>query len=167
MGTKRLALVVAGGAVLASVFGTTAAWAPLPAFASPPEIYKVTNLRMTGVGFMLTSDPAVVQLPVGSRFVVTALLLNGNSEQFGKKIGTPVGRLRVECTAISDKPDGYCSGVVHVPGGFFVIAGSAPFSRSKSTRWAVIGGVGPYVQRPAEFFVDKGARGTTATLAWR
>src|SRR5262249_14009992 len=123
--SRRLAWVVAAAA-LASLGAAPLAWAPHPITAvpatGPGELvvrFSLTDVRTTGIGY----DTSAVGAPsVGSRFVITASLSN-RGRQYGKPAGTRVGRLRIECTVLTDTPDGLCAGIAHLPDGYFTFSG--------------------------------------------
>jgi hypothetical protein len=99
------------------------------------------------VGFNMNSNAAP---PLGSQFVLTAVLYNA-APQFGKPTGARIGRVLVDCTFLAVTPpngDGVCSGVAHVPDGYFTFGGSGGFSSTKYGYWAVTGWCRPLRQRP-------------------
>ena len=138
--------VFAVGAV-AALGAAPLAWAPHPVtgvpLTGPGEFvrhFQLVDVRTTGIGY----DASAVSAPtVGSRFVITASLSN-RRRLYGRPFGATVGRLLIECTVLTDAPDGLCDGIAHLPDGYFTISGSGPFGTAKVKRWAITGGVGPY-----------------------
>ena len=131
-------------------------------FFNPPGIAK-------GVGFDLNDQNAIP--PVGSQLVVSVKLENIGS-QFGKPSGTIVGRALLDCTVIvvnlPQGIDSLCSGIAHVPNGFFTFGGNGGFSNAKVVYYDVTGGVGPYANDRGQIRVVNNANGSsvaTVTLS--
>ena len=137
MTTKRLrALTCALG--LFALVGVAQAGA-----ASPTRVLEFTNnyLHYTPIG----SNPG----SVGSTFVITGRINNAGTAQFGKPSGALIGRILVDCTVLAQN-DGICTGIVHLPDGFFTFAGNGPFTTSNLRYYAITGGVGPYANDRGE-----------------
>jgi len=139
--SKRLALV--GACVFGLVFATAAAQAGSGAAGSPKVI------ALSGHHVLLTwilpgaqkSTPNAAE-EIGSTAVLSVRLYN-RTTQFGKTTGTAVGRMLLQCTVLNNPPDGNCTGIVHLPNGYFLIGGNGPFVPSPRF-YAITGGVGPY-----------------------
>jgi hypothetical protein len=147
------------------VIGTTSASAALPTFQEPPLPLHFANGREIGLGFNLNASPNAVLpvLPVGSRFAVTYVLVNGELA-FGKSSGARVGRILIECTVLAETPDGMCDGIAHLPDGFITFSGNGPFTRSKVEHWAITGGVGAYANVRGEITVTTVPGGANAVV---
>jgi hypothetical protein len=103
------------------------------------------HVRATPAGLAADSTAA----PVGSTLAIKGLLVN-NTPQFGKPRGAVVGRILLGCTVLSVPLDGICTGIVHVPDGFFTIAGNGPFTGTSLRYYAITGGVGAYANDRGE-----------------
>jgi hypothetical protein len=158
MNRSRLASVSVAAAFTA-LGAAPLAWAPHPITVAPAtgpgEL--VLHLRL---GDVRTTGSVSGEL--GSRFAITATLSN-RGRQFGKPDGARVGRMLIDCTVLSDLPDGLCSGIAHLPDGYFTFSGSGPFSRAKVKRWAITGGVGTY-NGWGQMFVRTGSAGSVAAV---
>jgi hypothetical protein len=154
---KRLGLftVCALGLVL-MVGGVQAGAAGSPRvlkFYDPPGV-------STTVGFNANSNAAP---PIGASQVVQVVLENVGS-QFGKPSGTKVGRGLLDCTILAVNPpngDGVCSGIAHVPNGYFTFGGNGIFQNNKVNLWAITGGVGPYANARGQIAVKNNANGSS------
>ena len=127
-----------------------AATAPAGA-AGPTQVLKlfVNHSKFTAVGF----DPRSTSVPpIGSKEIITGALFN-SAPQFGKPKGRRVGRFLVDCTVLSEAPDGVCTGIAHVPNGFFTFVGNGPFTKGFVRFYAVTGGIGPYAHDSGVFKV--------------
>jgi hypothetical protein len=132
--------------------------------AGSTQVLKFRNGKQTqaAVGFNLNSNAAP---PVGSSYIVTLTLLNG-APQFGKPVGAQVGRVLLDCTILSlsgPSGDGICSGIAHVPNGYFTFGGNGAFSNSKAGYYAITGGVGAYANARGQIKTTHG-NGATVTL---
>ena len=159
MVARRLGVLTACVLGFALVLGVVQAGA-----AGPSQVLKFRNGKQTavGVGFNVNSNAAP---PVGSSYVVTLTLLNG-APQFGKPTGAQVGRVLLDCTILSvstPNGDGICSGIAHVPNGYFTFGGSGAFSTAKADYYAITGGVGPYANARGQIKTTHG-HGATVTL---
>ena len=125
------AFVLATGAAAAGTAGSPR----IMAFSSSDV--HLTLLPVGGKG-----SPADALSTIGSTMVLSGRLAN-RTTQFGKPTGTLVGRLLLDCTVLNVPADGNCTGIVHVPDGFFLIGGNGPF-RSSPRLYAITGGIGPY-----------------------
>ncbi len=143
---KRLGALVACVLGLALMIGAAGAGA-----AGPARTLKFLDIhiRYTPVGFSATSSAVP---PVGSTEVFTGLLENYDA-QFGKPMGTHVGRIGLACTVLSSAPDGLCTGIAHVPDGFFTFVGNGPFTNSTVRHYAITGGVGAYARTRGEITI--------------
>ena len=126
--------------------------------------------QVTGVGFD-ASDPNAIP-PVGGSIVITVRLKNIGS-QFGKPSGTTVGRVLLECTVLAvnlsaQTLDGVCSGIAHVPDGYFTFGGNGGFGNGRVNYYAITGGVGPYANDRGQIKVVNNKNGSsvaTVTLS--
>lgn len=124
----------------------------------------------TGVGFDLNNQNAVP--PVGGSIVI-ALRLKNIGSQFGKPSGATVGRVLLDCTVLAvdaSAPyiDGVCSGIAHVPNGFFTFGGNGGLVNAKVTHYDITGGDGPYANDRGQIVVVSAANGSsdaTVTLS--
>jgi len=147
-----LALVLIIGAVQAGAQGST-------------QILKFHTGHRTqaGVGFNINSNATP---PVGSQYVITLALYNA-APQFGKPAGARIGRALLDCTILSVNTangDGNCTGIIHVPDGYFLFAGSgSAFDNAKYGHWAITGGVGPYANDRGQLRTGGGTAIATLT----
>jgi len=126
--------------------------------------------HFTGIGFN-ANDPNAIP-PVGAGFDITVLLKNVGT-QFGKPKGTTVGRVLLDCTVLTVNPsaqaaDGVCSGIAHVPDGYFTFGGNGGFSNARVNYYAITGGVGPYANDRGQIKVVNNKNGSsvaTVTLS--
>lgn len=124
----------------------------------------------TGVGFDANNPNAIP--PVGSQFVLTTVLSNIGS-QFAKPSGTKVGRALLDCTVLvvntsAQTIDGVCSGIAHVPNGFFTFGGNGGFGNAEVNYYDITGGDGPYADDRGEIKVVNSKNGgsvATVTLS--
>jgi hypothetical protein len=123
---------------------------------------------VTGVGFN-ANDPNAIP-PIGGSIVITLHLKNIGS-QFGKPSGTTVGRVLLDCTVLAVDPsaqtlDGVCSGIAHVPDGYFTFGGNGGFGSGRVNYYAITGGVGPYANDRGQIKVVNNKNGSSvATVA--
>jgi hypothetical protein len=118
--------------------------------------------QSTGVGFNANNPNAVP--PVGSS-IVTTLRLQNIGSQFGKPSGTTVGRVALQCTVLvvnsPEDVDGVCSGIAHVPNGYFTFGGNGSFVNAHTIYFDVTGGVGAYANDRGEIKVVNSASGSS------
>lgn len=122
------------GVVQAGATGTTR----VLKFNDPPGVE-------TAIGFNLNSNTPP---PIGASVAVTVRLQNG-APQFGKPSGAIVGRVVEQCTVLAsgstpDALDGLCTGIAHVPDGYFTFSGNGIFATASAQHYDITGGVGPY-----------------------
>ncbi len=158
MGIKRL------GAVMACTVGLILMVGTAPAGAGTIRVEKFlinhVNLVHSSSGGVADADQAV-----GSREAFTGVLYN-DAVQFGAPDGHRIGRVLVDCAVLSPTPDGICTGIAHVPDGYFVFAGNGPFTQSRVRHYAITGGVGPYASARGEItIVYTQGRATTFVVA--
>ena len=123
----------------------------------------------SGVGFDINNPNAVP--PVGSS-IVTTLTLENIGSQFGKPSGAKVGHVLLQCTVLNvdiskQIIDGICSGIAHVPNGFFTFGGNGGFSNAKVSYFDITGGIGPYANDRGQVKVanhPNGSSDATVTL---
>jgi hypothetical protein len=120
----------------------------------------VNYVEVTGVGFNVNSNAIP---PVGSTEVFTGILFN-NASQFGKPDGRRVGRVLLDCVVLTETPDGVCTGIAHVPDGFFTLVGNGPFTKYWVRHYAITGGIGPYANERGEFTVTNHPRTVASVL---
>ena len=159
MSLKRLGVPTACVLGLVSMIGVVQANA-----AGSKQVLKfhTGHRTQTAVGFDINSNTVP---PVGSQFVLTAVLYNA-APQFGKPAGARIGRVLVDCTFLAMTPpngDGVCSGVAHLPNGYFTFGGNGGFSDMKYGYWAVTGGVGPYASDRGQLRTGGGTAVLTLT----
>jgi hypothetical protein len=164
MFARRIALLFCTAAAVAATIGVVAANA-----ASPSTVLKFNdaNGQDVAVGFNI-NDPNEIP-PVGSS-IVTTLKLQNIGSQFGKPSGATVGRVLLQCTILalnaSGEPDGTCSGIAHVPNGYFTFGGNGGFVQAKISYFDITGGVGPYANDRGQIrVVNKANGGSTATVS--
>jgi hypothetical protein len=166
MSRKRFGALTASVVVLGLMIGVTQAGAQ-----GSPTVLKFHNPpgAVTGVGFDANNPHATP--PVGSSIVIRVKLDNIGS-QFGKPSGAIVGRVLLDCTILvvnfPQGLDGLCTGIAHVPNGFFTFAGSGNFSNAKVNYYDITGGVGPYANDRGQIRVANNADGSsdaTVTLS--
>ena len=121
------------------------------------------NQTQAAVGFNINSNATP---PVGSQYVITLALYNA-APQFGKPAGARIGRALLDCTILSVNTangDGNCTGIIHVPDGYFLFAGSgSAFDNAKYGHWAITGGVGPYANDRGQLRTGGGTAIATLT----
>ena len=86
--------------------------------------------------------------------------------QFGKPSGAKVGHVLLQCTVLLvDVPqqtiDGICSGIAHVPDGFFTFGGNGGFTNGHVSYYDITGGVGPYANDRGQIKVVNAANGSS------
>jgi hypothetical protein len=139
MSVKRMGLLT--GCVLTLVFSIGAVQSG--AAGSPRVLtFASHDVLVTWFGPQGKGSPAYAATKIGSTAILTARIYN-RTTQFGKPPGTAIGRLLLDCSVLNIPADGLCTGIVHVPDGYFMIGGNGPFVTSPR-RYAITGGVGPY-----------------------
>lgn len=161
---KRLGVLSFCAAGLMLMLGVVQAGATAPTkvlkFYDPPAV-------ATGVGFDLNSNTPP---PVGGSEVIQTLLKNVGS-QFGKPSGTTVGHVLLDCTVLSvnaaaGSVDGICTGIAHVPNGYFTFDGNGIFAQNgKANHYAITGGVGAYADDRGEIKVVNNSNGGSVATA--
>ena len=141
MVVRRLGVLTACVLGLALLVGVVQAGA-----AGSTQVLKFRNGKTSfmGVGFDANNPNAIP--PIGGQFVIRIRLVNA-APQFGKPVGAIVGRVLLDCTILSvDTPngDGVCSGIAHVPNGYFTFGGNGAFNNAKVNYYAITGGVAAY-----------------------
>jgi hypothetical protein len=159
MSGRRLGALVVVMLGLASALGA----GPVGAAAGTTILkFHDTTGSFTGIGFN-ANDPNAVP-PIGGSFVISIKLENIGT-QFGKPSGTTVGRVLLECTVLAENSpgnlDGNCSGIAHVPNGFFTFEGNGGLTNAKVNRFAITGGVGPYANDRGQIKVVNNADGSS------
>jgi hypothetical protein len=99
---------------------------------------------------------------------VIAVVLRNHGAQFGKPSGTAVGHVLIDCTvlSLSGNGDGVCSGIAHVPNGYFTFGGNGIFQNgAKPQHWAITGGVGPYANDRGQIVVTNHKNGSSTAVA--
>jgi hypothetical protein len=96
--------------------------------------------------------------PIGETAMYTGIVHN-NAAQFGKAANARVGRILFQCTVLTEPTDGLCTGIVHVPDGFFTIAGNGPFMPATVRHYAITGGVGRYANERGVFTTTRSVSG--------
>lgn len=141
------------GAVLVCLFGIGLASGVAQAGAAGPA--RVLALRLshvqvvwTGPSWNRDTNPPTPP-PIGEQAQITGLVYN-EAAQFGKAGNAQVGRIVLSCTVVAIPTDGLCAGMIHVPDGFFTIAGNGPFVGANVRRYAITGGIGPYANARGE-----------------
>jgi hypothetical protein len=129
------------------------------------QVLKFHNGHMAyaAVGFNINSNATP---PVGSQYIITLALYNA-TPQFGKPTGARIGRVLLDCTILSVNTangDGNCTGIAHVPDGYFLFGGSgSAFNNAKYGYWAITGGVGPYANDRGQLKTGGGTAVATLT----
>jgi hypothetical protein len=137
-----MGLLIAGVFALVLVTGAAQAGAGVSPRVLQFKLVNVQNQGWTGPYWNRHTTPPT-PAPVGEQAHLTGVVLN-NIPQFGKAANAQVGRFLLECTIVTPAGDGMCNGIVHVPDGFFTIAGNGPFLDVSVRHYAVTGGIGPY-----------------------
>jgi hypothetical protein len=148
-------VVLAAGALQAGATGS----ATVLRFADSPS-------AAVGIGFN-ANDPNAIP-PIGSSIDIQLRLRNATA-QFGKAAGAIVGRVLLQCTVLAENSpndiDGICSGIAHVPNGFFTFGGNGGFSNARINYFDITGGVGPYADERGQITVVNHANGgSSATV---
>lgn len=139
--------------------------------ATPWKVLKFYNppAAETAIGFNENSNSPP---PVGAQQVIQVVLQTVGSE-FGKTSGTKIGHVVIDCEVLSvnltaQTLDGTCSGIAHVPDGYFTFGGDGIFQNGHTNYWAITGGVGPYANDRGEIKVVNNTNGSsvdTVTLS--
>lgn len=160
MSVKRSGALAISALVLVLILGAAQASAQ-----GAPTVLKFydSSGQTTGIGFDLNNPNAIP--PVGSS-IVTTLTLENIGSQFGKPSGTKVGHVLLQCTVLLvDVPqqtiDGICSGIAHVPDGFFTFGGNGGFNNGHVSYYDITGGVGPYANDRGQIKVVNAANGSS------
>ena len=106
------------------------------------RLVHIQNQGWTGPYWNRHTNPPTPP-PVGEQAHLAGIVFN-NTAQFGQAANARVGRFLLDCTVLTRAGDGLCVGIVHVPDGFFTIAGNGPFLDASVRHYAITGGVGPY-----------------------
>jgi hypothetical protein len=167
MSGKRLVVLSGCVAAIALMLGATQALA-----AGSTTVLKFYDAggQDTGIGFDINDSNAVP--PVGGG-IVTTLHLDNIGSQFGKPSGATVGHVLLDCTILVVNPstqtlDGTCSGIAHVPNGYFTFGGNGGFSNARVSYYDITGGVGPYANDRGQIKVVNNKNGSsvaTVTLS--
>jgi hypothetical protein len=157
---KRLTVVAGAALGIAFSLGTVAAGA-----AGAPTVLKFSNSPSSAVGIGFdANDPNAVP-PVGSSIAIQLKLRNAVA-QFGKPVGAIVGRVLLQCTVLQENSaqdeDGVCSGIAHVPNGYFTFGGNGGFTNARVNYFDITGGVGPYANDRGEIKVTNNANGSSS-----
>jgi hypothetical protein len=159
MSLRRLASLVS--CLLVSVFALAAVQAGA---AGPTRVLKLSlanvHFKWTGEYWNAHTNPPTPP-PIGEQVHFTGVVYNG-AAQFGKAAKARVGRIVIDCTVVAIPTDGLCTGIVHVPDGFFTIAGNAPFTKPNVRHYAITGGIGPYVSARGELTTTRAGSATVA-----
>ena len=121
------------------------------------RLVRIENQGWTGPYWNNDTSPPTPP-PVGEEAHFAGLVFN-NAAEFGKAANARVGRFLLDCTVSTEAGDGFCVGIVHVPDGFFVIAGNGPFVDASVRHYAVTGGVGAYSTSRGQMTTISGDRG--------
>jgi len=156
---KRLGLLTSSVLALVLIVGSAQAGA-----GGTTQVLKFHQgqQQQTAVGFDINANTPP---PVGSQFVITLNLYNA-APQFGKPNGARIGRALIDCTFLSTNApngDGICTGIAHVPNGYFTFGGSGGFSNGKHGYWAITGGVGSYANDRGQLRTGGGTAIATLT----
>ena len=148
MSVNRLGLLTAcalGLALTLAAAQGSAARAPSVALYAP-------HVSLTWIMPGREAGPATgAASTIGSSAILSARVYN-LSPQFGKPARTAVGRLLLQCTVLDVPTDGNCTGIVHLPNGFFLIGGNGPFVPSPR-HYAITGGIGAYAGASGELTI--------------
>ena len=140
MSSTRLGTSAACVLTLAFALGAAGAGAAGPA---PVMQLIAPHVALTWVPVAGKGSPADAVSTIGSSAVFRAHVYNATT-QFGKGPGTAVGRFLLDCRILNVPADGLCTGIVHLPNGYFLIGGNGPFVAQPVRHYAITGGVGPY-----------------------
>jgi hypothetical protein len=157
MSVKRLGLLTVGALGLALTLGA----AQGGAVGSPGVVaLYAPHVQLTWLMPGRESGPATgAATTIGSQAILSARLYN-RTIQFGKPTGSTVGRLLLDCTVLNVPTDGNCTGIVHLPNGFFLIGGNGPFVVSPR-HYAITGGVGPYATARGQVTITTTPKGVS------
>ena len=96
---------------------------------------------------------------------VIVLRLRNMGSQFGKPSGAIVGRVLLDCTVLVENLpqgiDSICTGIAHVPNGFFTFGGNGGFSNARVAYYDITGGVGPYANDRGQIKVVSNTNGSS------
>ena len=126
------------------------------------RLVQIQNEGWTGPYWNRHTTPPT-PVPVGEESHLSGIVLN-NVAQFGKAANARVGRFLLDCTVVTRAGDGFCVGIVHVPDGFFTIAGNGPFVDASVRRYAITGGIGPYALSHGQMKTIRATEVATVTL---
>ncbi len=158
MPVKRMGILAACVLSLVLTIGTVGATA-----AGPTKDMKFLAPHLTVQWVSAGSNPssAAAAQTVGSTAILSGRLHNLTTE-FGKGPGTAVGRFLLDCTLLTTWPaggDGLCTGIMHLPDGFFLFGGNGPFVPGTPSRYyAITGGIGPYSTARGQVIVGTSQR---------
>ena len=159
MSVKRFGMLAACVVSLVLVVGVAGAGA-----AGPTRDMKFVNhnVLLTWVPVGGKGSPADAASTIGSTAVLTGRVLNATA-QFGKAPGTAVGRFLLDCRVLNVPADGLCSGIFHLPDGFFLFGGNGPFVPTQVRHYAITGGIGPYATAHGQVIITTTSKGTSLT----
>ena len=158
---SRSLLTVTAALAVASVMMVAASLAGAAGQGTTVLNFRIGGELETIVGDNLS--PSAAQ-PVGSHEVFIGALYNRGA-QFGKPNDAPVGRMLLDCTTlVATPPDGVCTGIVHVPDGFFTITGNGAYTGYKVDHYGISGGDGPYANARGELTNVRYQRGGLVTV---
>ncbi len=165
MSARRFVALAACTLGLALMIGVVQAGAQ-----GSPTVLKFYDAHSTDIGVGFDSNNQNAVPPIGSS-IVTTLELQNIGSQFGKPSGTTVGRVALQCTVLVENSpqdiDGICSGIAHVPNGFFTFGGNGGFVNGRVVYFDITGGDGPYANDRGQIKVVNTANGgsdATVTL---
>jgi len=167
MTAKRFAAVSSCFGAIALMLGATQA---LAAGSTTVLKFYDASTQSTGVGFD-ANDPNAIP-PIGGS-VVTTITLHNIGAQFGKRSGAAVGHVLLDCTVLAvnistESVGGICSGIAHVPNGYFTFGGNGGFVDARVAYFDITGGVGPYANDRGQIEVVNNKNGSsvaTVTLS--
>jgi hypothetical protein len=118
-----------------------------------------STTRFTPIGFRADGSTPP---PVGSRYVVQLSLFNRVSG-FGKPAGARVGSVELDCTFTTGRRN-LCTGVAHLPDGFFTFTGANRSNGAPVEAYAVTGGVAAYAGRRGQIRAVNSRDGNKAAV---
>jgi hypothetical protein len=162
MSVSRMGVISACTLGLLLTTGAVQAGAGNRAHVLQFRLVHIQNQGWTGPYWNRHTNPPT-PAPPGEQAHITGIVLN-NVEQFGQPANARVGRILLDCTVFTSAGDGLCVGIVHLPDGYFTIAGNGPFVDASVRYYAVTGGIGPYAIAHGQMKTIRATEVATVTL---
>jgi hypothetical protein len=161
---KTRTILAVATAVLTCAVAVPVATSSTAASTSGPKPARVLKLVSRTIRFMPIGFPADPNQapPIGARYIVQLALFN-RTAQFGKRAGARVGSVELDCTFATTEKN-LCTGVAHVPDGFFTFTGVNPSNGAPTEWYAVTGGVSAYANLQGQIKATGSQNGNRSSL---